>query len=104
MIVWHNRRHDILPRFSNQSFSAPREKGLTFEPVSNCFDIFYSDVYFVGEVEPSMARNKPATRIEMALLAQEMELYPDDYQWEPAKGFGVARSTIHYALLCYVLR
>jgi len=51
-----------------------------------------------------MARNKPATRIEMALLAQEMELYPDDYQWESAKGFGVARSTIHYALLCYVLR
>ena len=51
-----------------------------------------------------MARNKPATRIEMALLAQqEMELYPDDYQWEAAKCVGVAQSTIHYALLCYVL-
>ena len=92
------------PRFSNQSFSAPREKGLTFEPASNCFDIFYSDVYFVGEIEPSMARNKLTTRIEMALLAQqEMELYPDDYQWQAAKRFGVVQSILHYALLCYVL-
>ena len=79
-------------------------KRLTFEPVSNCFDMFYSDVYCVRVIESRMVRNKPATRIEMALLAQqEMELYPDDYQWEAAKCFGVAQSTIHSALLCYVL-
>ena len=39
IIVWHNRHHDILPLFSNQSFSDPREKGLTFEPISHQFDI-----------------------------------------------------------------
>jgi hypothetical protein len=29
----------MLPQFSNHSFSDPREKGLTFEPVSHQFNL-----------------------------------------------------------------
>ena len=37
----------------------------------------------------------------MALLAQqEMELYPDDYQWQAAKRFGVHNRP--YIMLCSV--
>ena len=35
----------------------------------------------------------------MALLAQDIGLQPDNYQWEPLKRFAVAQSTIGFALL-----
>ena len=39
----------------------------------------------------------------MALLAQDIELQPDNYQWEPLKRFAVAQSTIGFALLCVLV-
>ena len=45
-----------------------------------------------------MTRNKPATRLDMAQLARDVERAPDAYQWERTKRLGVAERTIRYGL------
>tara|TARA_B100002051_G_scaffold180256_1_gene170723 strand:+ start:224 stop:409 length:186 start_codon:yes stop_codon:yes gene_type:complete len=45
-----------------------------------------------------MTRDKPATRLDMAQLARDVEQAPDAYQWERAKRLGVAERTIGYGL------
>jgi len=49
-------------------------------------------------MEPKVKRNKPATKADMRALAEDVEKYPDLYQHERAKKFGVGQSTIFYAL------
>ena len=43
-----------------------------------------------------MTHDKPATRLAMAELTQDVELAPDAYQWERAKRLGVAERTMVY--------
>ena len=45
-----------------------------------------------------MTRDKPATRLDMAALAKDIEMSPDAYQWERAKRLGVAERTMGYGL------
>ena len=45
-----------------------------------------------------MTRDKPASKLDMVKLAQDIELAPDAYQWERAKRLGVAERTIGYGL------
>ena len=45
-----------------------------------------------------MTRDKPATRLDMAQLARDVEQVPDAYQWERAQRLGVAERTIGYGL------
>ena len=47
---------------------------------------------------PCMTRDKPATRLDRAQLAKDVERAPDAYQWERAKRLGVAERTIGYGL------
>ena len=47
---------------------------------------------------PCMTRDKPATRLDMAELAKDVEMAPGAYQWERAKRLGVAERTIGYGL------
>ncbi|GFN45275.1 transposase [Candidatus Regiella insecticola] len=42
--------------------------------------------------------NKPATKIDMEALAQDVATYPDDYQYERAQRFGVSAQGIRHAL------
>ena len=49
-------------------------------------------------LEPHRTRNKPATKINMAALAKDVELYPDGYQYERAARLGVSQRGIGYAL------
>ena len=45
-----------------------------------------------------MTRDKPASKLDMVQLAQDIELAPDAYQWERARRLGVAERTIGYGL------
>ncbi|WP_218152075.1 IS630 transposase-related protein [Nitrosomonas communis] len=40
--------------------------------------------------DPRTIRNKPATKIDMKMLAQDVKNYPDAYQYERAKRLGVS--------------
>ncbi|MEH6453925.1 MAG: IS630 transposase-related protein [Psychromonas sp.] len=45
---------------------------------------------------PCTTRQKPATKLDMDKLKQDVEDYPDDYQWERAKRLNVGKPAIHY--------
>jgi transposase len=43
-------------------------------------------------------RDKPATKIDMEALEQDVQTYPEAYQYERAERLGVSRRGIGYAL------
>jgi hypothetical protein len=49
-------------------------------------------------IEPVLKRNKPATKINMEALRGDVEQYPDSYNEEGAKRFGVSPKGIFEAL------
>ena len=59
-----------------------------------------SEHFFVGKTSLNLEQpvTKPATKINMEALAEEVEKYPDSYQWERAKRLGVAHRTVGDAL------
>ena len=86
--------------FRTKFFRIKEKKGLTFEQVSDHFDISIRTLFrWQKKLEPTMTRNKPATKINMDGLEKDIERLPDDYhQWERGKRLGVTQSAIHYAL------
>ncbi|MET1257300.1 transposase [Aliikangiella maris] len=43
-------------------------------------------------------KNRPSIKFCLETLKKDVEDFPDDYQWEHAKRFGVSQPTIHDAL------
>ncbi len=50
------------------------------------------------EKNPIQKRKKHSRKIDMELLAKDVEEYPDDYQRERAARFGVSKHGIYWAL------
>ena len=85
--------------FRKQVFKVKEKEKLTFEQTSERFSIPVRTLFrWQNRIEPVLKRNKPATKVDMDLLAKEVKDYPDLYQYERAKKFGVSQSTIFYAL------
>ena len=85
--------------FRTKVFRIKEKKGLTFEQVSDHFDISIRTLFrWQKKLESTMSRNKPATKINMDRREKDIERHPDDYQWERGKRLGVTQSAIHYAL------
>ena len=80
--------------------SEVRERdGLSFEKAATLFGVGKSGVRRRTErPEPCRSRNKPATKIDMDPLAQDVDLYPDAYRYERAERFGCGRRGIGEAL------
>ena len=75
------------------------EEGLTYEATSKRFRVGMRTLFkWSKRIEPKLKRNKPATKVDMEALRRDVDLYPDKYQWERAKAFGVSTPTIFYAL------
>lgn len=49
-------------------------------------------------IEPPRTRNKPTTKLNWKMLAQDVDEHPDRYQDERAARFGVSQQGIAYAL------
>ena len=85
--------------FCKQVFKLKAQEDLTFEETSERFGIPMRTLFRWQKcIEGKTTRNKPSTKVDMEALRQDVELNPDDYQYERAKKFGVAQSTIFYAL------
>ena len=85
--------------FRQKVFAYKAKKELTFEQTSEHFDIGIRTLFrWQSNMEPCSTRNKPATKIDMEVLAQEVEDSPDDYQWERAARFNVTQPAITKAL------
>ena len=73
--------------------------GLSFEQAAALFGIAKSSIQrWTERIEPCRSRNKPATKIDMELLEQDVGLHPDAYQYERAGRFGCGRRGIGEAL------
>lgn len=72
---------------------------LSMDQVAQRFGISKQTVYnWTKRLIPCETRNKPATKIDMQALAEDVKKYPDAYQFERAKRLGVSIRTIGYAL------
>ena len=80
-------------------FSTKEKFDLTFEQTSQRFDVPIRTLFrWKRKMAPCRTRDMPATRLDMAQLARDVECAPDAYQWERAKRLGVAERTIGYGL------
>ena len=86
-------------QFRQKVFSTKEKFHLTFEQTSQRFDVPIRTLFrWQRNMTPCMTRDKPATRLDRAQLAKDVERAPDAYQWERAKRLGVAERTIGYGL------
>lgn len=86
-------------KFRQKVFAVKEKYNLTYEQTSERFDLPIRTLFrWQNKLEPCLTRNKPATKVDMDALKKDVELHPDDYQWERAKRFNVSQSTIAQAL------
>jgi transposase len=85
--------------FRCKALSVREKEGLTIAEVAARFGVgIASVVRWLQKVEPQRTRNKPATTIDMAALAQDVRDNPDAYQYERARRLGVSQKGINHAL------
>lgn len=85
--------------FRERVFSIQKREALTFKETSERFGVGMRTLFaWKKRIEPCLKRNKPATKIDMEKLRNDVEENPDDYQYERAKRFGVSAWGIGLAL------
>ncbi|GFN46077.1 transposase [Candidatus Regiella insecticola] len=81
-----------------QHVLAIKEK-LTYAKTASRFGVGMASLMrWNRRITPCTTHNKPATKIDMEALAQDVATYPDDYQYERAQRFGVSAQGIRHAL------
>jgi len=85
--------------FRKRVMKIKEEKNLTFEKVSERFGIGIRTLFrWQKRIEPKIKRNKPATKIDMNKLREDVKHYPDAYLSERAERLNASVSGIFYAL------
>ncbi|WP_444994237.1 IS630 transposase-related protein [Aliikangiella sp. IMCC44359] len=85
--------------FRQHVLAYKQKHGLTFEETGEHFDIsMRSLLRWNKNIEPCAKKNRPSIKLCMETLKKDVEDFPDDYQWERAKRFGVSQPSIHDAL------
>ena len=76
-----------------------KEEGLSYAETAEQYRVSISTIQrWEKEPKPQEKRNKPATKIDMQALENDVKKYPDAYQKERAKRFGVSPAGIGHAL------
>jgi len=85
--------------FRRKVLSVREKEGLTIAQVATRFCVGIASVTrWVKNPDPKLTRNKPATKIDMDALVQDIKTYPDAYQYERARRLGVSQKGINHAL------
>ena len=85
--------------FRRKVLEVKERDGMSFEKVASRFWVSKSSVSrWKKRLELCRKRNKSAAKIDMGLLEQDIELYPDSYQYERAERFGCSQRGIGEAL------
>jgi len=85
--------------FRLRVLSVKKEKDLSFAETAERFGVgVTSIVRWVKKPEPQTHRHKPATKLDMDALKDDIKLYPDAYQYERAERLGVSSMGIWHAL------
>jgi transposase len=79
--------------------SEKKKKKLSFAEAAERFGVgIASLVRWSKRPEPKTTRNKPPTKINMEALKEDIDLYPDAYQYERAERLGVSPTGVWCAL------
>ena len=85
--------------FRRKVLETQEKENLSIEQVALRFHVSKSSVArWITRLEPCEHRNKPAVKIDMERLAQDVARYPDAYQHERARRFGCSQRGIGLAL------
>lgn len=86
-------------RFRTHVFALKTKEDLTFKETSKRFGVSMRTLFAWKErIEPKTTRNKPATKIDMAVLKRDVRTHPDRFQWERAQDYNVSAWAIGKAL------
>lgn len=85
--------------FRKHLFALKKKEGLTFTETSKRFGVSMRTLFaWQQRMEPKTTRNKPATKIDMAVLRRDVQRQPDRFQWERAQDYNVSAWAIGKAL------
>lgn len=85
--------------FRRKVLQIRQREGLSLEQAAQRFGIGKQTVYnWTKRLIPMKNRNKGATKLDMAALAEDVRKYPDSYHFERAQRFNVSTRGIGYAL------
>lgn len=85
--------------FRKKVLEVREKEGLSITSVANRFGIGRATVFrWTERIQPVLKRNKPATKLNMDELKQDIKKYPDAYLLERAKRLSVSKSCIFSAL------
>ena len=85
--------------FRRQVLMIKAQDKLSFEATAKRFGVGKASVVrWSKRIEAQPTRNKPATKINREALKQDVEQYPDAYQYERAQRVGVSQRGVGYAL------
>ena len=85
--------------FRRKVLSIKGREPLSFEAIAERFEVGKARVLrWSKDIEVRRSRQKPATKIDMEKLKQDVEQYPEAYQYERAQRFGVSQRGIGDAL------
>ena len=85
--------------FRKKVLAIKEKEGLSFAAVSQRFAVgLASVVRWSNNIAPKERRERPAIKINMEALQEDVLIYPDAYQHERAKRLGVSKNCIWHAL------
>ena len=86
-------------KYRKKAFEIKEKYNLTFAQTSERLDIPIRSLFrWHKRLEPLLKRNKPASKLNMLALKENVKNNPDDYQWERAKRLCVSDRAIGYGL------
>lgn len=87
------------PDFRKKVLRVKEQEGLTQTEAAVRFRVGVASITRWRKcLESKRTRTKPATKIDMKALEEDMKTYPDAYQYERAARLGVSQRAIGYAL------
>jgi len=85
--------------YRQRVFEKKEKEKLTFEQTSKRFGVGIATLFrWQKRIKPCKGRNKPATKIDMERLEEDVKKQKDAYLFERAERFEVSVSGIYYAL------
>ena len=85
--------------FRRKALAIRDQEHLSFEETAERFGVDKSSVFrWSKRLEAKRTRQKAASKIDMEALKQDVEHYPDAYQYERAERLGASQRGIGYAL------
>lgn len=85
--------------FRKKVLEVRAKEKLTIREAASRFGIAFSTIVLWNKnINCQTKRNRPASKLDREALKKDVELYPDAYQYERAKRFGVSKGCIWHAM------